>query len=175
MTALFTEPATPSEDNNPPTEFQIGANLKLRYVTHSGKSWGARVRTEAWTLDNQFLGGLRDTGNGVGGESALPFIVQMAKDLWPQHAVAVPLPRIEILHDRDPDSGCGVVMYVNGVLTSPTLYEDIDPGRGYHRSDWDNYIQLATERTDISEAFREACLQHLNDAADSQYIREDDQ
>ena len=49
---------------------------------------------------------------------------------------------IQILHTRDPDSECGVTVYLDGARFTGTVeVEDIDPGRGYD----DESIQEARE------------------------------
>lgn len=51
-----------------------------------------------------------------------------------------PIPELEIqiVHSRDPDSECGITVYVGGrVYPHYVEIEDIDPGRGYD----DEYIQ----------------------------------
>lgn len=44
--------------------------------------------------------------------------------------------RVEILHVRDPDSECGLSVWIDGAPVEFAL-EDIDPGRGHIRSEWD--------------------------------------
>lgn len=43
------------------------------------------------------------------------------------------MPTIQIIHDRDPDSECGLQVFIDGkrVHHDDVEIEDIDPGRGY--------------------------------------------
>lgn len=43
--------------------------------------------------------------------------------------------RIEIVHSRDPDSACGISVYVDGKPVDGYEY-DIDPGAGHEFRDW---------------------------------------
>lgn len=80
---------------------------------------------------------------------------------------------IEILHMRDPDYECDLVVFLNGERVENVAIEDIDPGRGYSRSDWDERIADAHEDAKSSPAFREAVVQALVDMGGNQYIEDD--
>ena len=45
-------------------------------------------------------------------------------------------PRVQIIHHRDPDSECGLEVFIDGHrLIGQVEIEDIDPGRGYEADD----------------------------------------
>ena len=46
--------------------------------------------------------------------------------------------RIEIVHIRDSDEGCDLVVFVDGVKVDPGAIEEtnIDPGRGWTLDEW---------------------------------------
>lgn len=46
-------------------------------------------------------------------------------------------PLIQVIHSRDPDSECGITVYINGVRQHKVEVEDIDPGRGYNKEDYE--------------------------------------
>lgn len=77
--------------------------------------------------------------------------------------------KVQILHSRDPDSACDIVVYVDGVLATDVEVEDIDPGRGYSAADWQERI----DSTDTNTPFGQQAKAWLEEAADSQYIVED--
>ena len=55
--------------------------------------------------------------------------------------------KIEILHYRDPDRGCDIYVYVDGVETDPyteIAYVNVDPGRGHDVEDWDETTEWET-------------------------------
>lgn len=78
-------------------------------------------------------------------------------------------PKVEIVHGRDPDSECGLTVFLNGESVKFTE-EDIDPGRGYTREDWDERIRDAEEDTTSSPAFKEAVLSTLEAYSGNKYI-----
>lgn len=55
--------------------------------------------------------------------------------------------RIDIIHFRDPDSECDHQVYLNGVRLGRDQVgvEDIDPGRGYEREDYESRLEAAQE------------------------------
>lgn len=75
---------------------------------------------------------------------------------------------IEILHMRDPDGGCDLYVYVDGVLRSDVVVEDVDPGRGWDAEDWDE--DTACVPTGYTDAFRRAVVDARESAKDSGYI-----
>lgn len=84
--------------------------------------------------------------------------------------VTATAPKVQVIHSRDPDSECGVSVFVNDVRADAGV-EDIDPGRGYSRADWAE--RVADFEGDTS-AFGQAAQQALIEAADSKYIVEED-
>lgn len=92
--------------------------------------------------------------------------------------------RIEILHERDPDSGCDITVWVDGVeiavgddatwvhgIPVQTDVVNIDPGAGHTSEDWDESrdFDVADERG-RSFAFKSAVAQAYDQASDSKYI-----
>ena len=65
--------------------------------------------------------------------------------------------KIEILHTRDPDSDCGVRVWVDGVEVKEFYMDDLDPGRGYQDEDWEENLQDARD-ADTTPAFKEAVI-----------------
>lgn len=84
-----------------------------------------------------------------------------------------PTYKIAILHTRDPDSSCELRVFIDDieVPAGQLVIEDIDPGRGYIRSDWDESI-AAYDGDD--SAFAAAAREALIAAADSKYIGDQD-
>jgi hypothetical protein len=81
--------------------------------------------------------------------------------------------KIEVLHVRDPDSECGLEVFVNGESVGFD-YEDVDPGRGYSREDWDERIEeneaaLVADEPTRSPGFRRAIDLVLRNS-DTKYI-----
>lgn len=97
-------------------------------------------------------------------------LVYGQNDLYWGVATAVTPPKLEILHQRDPDSGCVHTVFVDGAQTQDYDLEDIDPGAGYEGSDWDERLEATRQDEDRSPAFRDAAVQALEESADSQYI-----
>jgi hypothetical protein len=83
--------------------------------------------------------------------------------------------KIEILHTRDPDYECGITLWIDGVqIKDADIHqEDVDPGRGYMRSDWDERIANAQQQGDESPAFHDAVLEATNAASTSPFITEE--
>jgi hypothetical protein len=66
--------------------------------------------------------------------------------------------KIQIIHERDPDSECGLTVFLDGVrvqhfgATAADIeleIEDIDPGRGYTVED---YTERRKEARDLADA-----------------------
>ena len=76
---------------------------------------------------------------------------------------------VEVLHQREPDEGCDVSVWVNGIETTHA-YDDIDPGRGYNLGDWDEYTDDLRARPGLSDAFRAAAVAARVEARSSKYI-----
>lgn len=83
------------------------------------------------------------------------------------------LPKVEIIHGRDPDSECGIDVYVDGVRVTQFYLEDIDPGRGHTRQSWDENTEALRENTTLSPAFREAAIAAREEFGDSKYIEDE--
>ena len=83
-------------------------------------------------------------------------------------SVEVSLPLVQVVHVRNPDDGCYVDVYLNDHIVREPDVEDVDPGRGYWRKDWDDRIALANDATNFGRATRRA----LQDNADSEHIRD---
>lgn len=90
----------------------------------------------------------------------------------------VPAPQsnvlIEILHTRDPDSGCEHTVFLNGVRYDQgvNLYiEDIDPGAGYTPDTWEERIKEARDNDAWSPTpeFRELVIRTLEANKNSKY------
>lgn len=71
-------------------------------------------------------------------------------------------PRVQVLHQRDPDYECGIRVFLDGVeLTHPQV-EDMDPGRGYEKEDYERDLESARaaagreEATDFDRALLDA-------------------
>lgn len=117
---------------------------------------------------------------GLGGLIALrempdgTLLVQLYRhDDKVQITVADRQPRVEIVHGRDPDSSCEITVYVDGKPATDVTEEDIDPGRGWERSDWDERVEAARNDENYSPAFKAALLETLDAYSDSKYIDED--
>lgn len=86
----------------------------------------------------------------------------------------VPLPKIELLHSRDPDSACVIEMWIDSEPTSAYIEESIDPGAGHQRSEWDQYTADVEADPNYSEAFKATVVAARNEVAEySKYIEED--
>lgn len=80
---------------------------------------------------------------------------------------------LEVLHLRDPDGPCAVQAFLAGERAQLDDYEDVDPGRGYQRSEWNARISDNTKYINRTAAFRAAVGDALEANADSNYIEED--
>jgi hypothetical protein len=80
---------------------------------------------------------------------------------WDQITIEVPV-SIEILHTRDPDSSCGIGVWVNGEETRDFYEDSLDPGAGYDDDSWEYNIQEARD-ANTSPAFKAAVLQAYED------------
>lgn len=77
--------------------------------------------------------------------------------------------KIQILHERDPDSDCSVRVFVDDVELHHSEFEyvDVDPGRGYDGADWDaDTEQYAQDTT----AFGRACHAAHLAGGESKYV-----
>jgi hypothetical protein len=82
-------------------------------------------------------------------------------------------PKVEIVHGRDPDSECEITVFVDGERVSDVYVEDIDPGRGYDRSTWDERIADMRDNANLTEGFRTLAVDTLEAFSGSKYIEED--
>jgi hypothetical protein len=78
--------------------------------------------------------------------------------------------KIEILHERDPDSGCDITVWIDGVEVVADVV-DVDPGRGYESEDWDESAAYAVaDERERSYAFKSAVSAAFDQASGSKYI-----
>lgn len=75
--------------------------------------------------------------------------------------------RVQIVHSRHPDMSCCVQVFLDGVEVEADV-EDIDPGAGATRMDWDERIE---DWEGVDTPFGRAVHQALLDSADSSLIR----
>jgi hypothetical protein len=80
------------------------------------------------------------------------------------------MPRIEILHGRDPDSSCELTVFIDGVPTNDWSEIDVDPGAGHDRESWQERIDDTRADEHLTPGFREAAARELEGALDSPYI-----
>lgn len=80
---------------------------------------------------------------------------------------------VEVLHQRDPDGGCDLTVWVNGIETT-AFTEDVDPGRGHDVEDWDDNTDVLRACPGLSDAFRSAAVAARVEARSSKYIEEAD-
>lgn len=81
---------------------------------------------------------------------------------------------IQILHERNPDDGCGLTVWVDGVQVTDFHVEDVDPGAGWTRSEWDERIANAQAAVNIDDnTFPDAVVSALLSAANSPDICKD--
>jgi hypothetical protein len=63
-------------------------------------------------------------------------------------------PKIEVLHERDPDSSCDISVYLDGVLAR-TTEQSVDPGAGGSRADWAQHTANVEADETLTPAFRD--------------------
>lgn len=82
------------------------------------------------------------------------------------------MPDIQIIHQRDPDSGCDLTVYVDGVRHSDVTVENIDPGRGYEWADWvENVLHARQQAAEHpGNQYYADCVTELEEAASSKYV-----
>lgn len=88
------------------------------------------------------------------------------------HGGGALMARVEILHVRDPDSACGVRVWLDGVEVDADVV-DVDPGRGYSREDWDESHEHEVHVEGRSGLFAVAIDEAFREGAENKYIRED--
>lgn len=82
--------------------------------------------------------------------------------------------KIEILVVRDPNGDTGIKVFIDGDdVTDKANIVDVDPGRGYMRSDWDANIEDVRNDASLSPMFRELAVREYQEYANSEYIDED--
>lgn len=79
--------------------------------------------------------------------------------------------KVEALHVRHPDIECGVQIWVDGRKVEDHAYVDIDPGRGYSRTDWTEARELIDD-VHGHTPFGKAALTEHDYAAGSDHIRD---
>jgi hypothetical protein len=75
-------------------------------------------------------------------------------------------PRVQIVHSRHPDLECGHTVFVDDVRWTAEI-EDIDPGRGWTRADWNERIH-AWDGDETN--FGQAVQSELEQSSDNEYI-----
>lgn len=76
-------------------------------------------------------------------------------------------PKVEVFHDRDPDSACGITVYIDGKLVEHNEYS-IDPGAGHEFREYAEY--LAREVSSASEGLRDLIYESAVAALESSYV-----
>lgn len=88
----------------------------------------------------------------------------------PKRKLPAPAPKVQILHQRDPDSECYLTVWIDGKQVAITDECDIDPGHGYDAADWWESTRVyATQR----DEFETAAYAAMIEASDSNYITGD--
>lgn len=77
---------------------------------------------------------------------------------------------IEVLHERDPDGGCSLTVYLDGERVDVDVLADVDPGRGHEADEWDARTLEYARDDDCSPAFAHAVIAARTAARDSRYI-----
>jgi hypothetical protein len=84
--------------------------------------------------------------------------------------------KIQIVHSRNPDYECGMTVFVDGVRVpeAEVGVEDIDPGRGWQRSDWnDRLYEAIQDAEDGPSEYHEAVVEALRSESNSSHIVDD--
>lgn len=77
--------------------------------------------------------------------------------------------KVEILHDRDPDSSCTHEVFLDGAPIRAVI-ESTDPGAGQAQSDWEEELHALAADTTMSPAARNAALDSHSASFDSDYV-----
>jgi hypothetical protein len=91
----------------------------------------------------------------------------------PTPVVGQTKPKIEIAVDRDPDGGTNIAVFIDGVeakWVEDYTVDDVDPGAGYTRTDWDEATVAIKENADFSEAFKAQLLEWRAGYENSSFI-----
>ena len=76
--------------------------------------------------------------------------------------------RIDIVHQRDPDSECSVDVYVDGTLVSDVHVWSFDPGAGY---DMEDFQAMRAESIEAAPEFLKPVLDSIFDEMEPTYER----
>jgi hypothetical protein len=60
--------------------------------------------------------------------------------------------KIQIIHQRDPDSECSITVYIDGVRRDDVEVEDVDPGAGYEPEDYEPRRTEAAQTASVPDA-----------------------
>lgn len=77
--------------------------------------------------------------------------------------------KIEVVHYRDPEEGCDLSVFVDGVLAEVNVC-NIDPGAGYDRNTWEEVRDAQIVSLSAGASVR--ALRFYEDADASPYIGE---
>jgi hypothetical protein len=84
--------------------------------------------------------------------------------------------KVQIIHGRDPDNECGMTVFVDGqrVADGDLGVVDLDPGRGWQRSEWNDRLYDAIENlVNDDSPYNQALVSELNSFADNKFIQGD--
>lgn len=82
--------------------------------------------------------------------------------------------KVQIIHGRDPDNACDVTVFVDGERVTDFEIEDLDPGRGWQRSEWNDRLYDAIENLEADDsAYNQTIVTELTSFADNSFIEED--
>ena len=76
-------------------------------------------------------------------------------------------PKVEVFHDRDPDSACGITVYIDGKPVEHDEYS-IDPGAGYEFREYAE--SLAGQVASASAGLRNLIYESAAAALESRYV-----
>jgi len=76
-------------------------------------------------------------------------------------------PKVEVFHDRDPDSACGITIYIDGKLVEHDEYS-VDPGAGYEFREYAE--SLASQVASASAGLRDRIYESAVAALESRYV-----
>lgn len=76
-------------------------------------------------------------------------------------------PKVEVFHDRDPDSACGITVFIDGKPVEHTEFS-VDPGAGYEFREYAE--SLARQVASASEGLRGPIYESATAALESCYV-----
>jgi hypothetical protein len=76
-------------------------------------------------------------------------------------------PKVEVFHDRDPDSACGITVYIDGKPVEHTEFS-VDPGAGYEFREYAE--SLARQVASASAGLRGLIYESATAALESRYV-----